>query len=136
MSDPVEFLRATLAEVRASAEAAHAADPAPWTADEPLDKWAYGPTSRVETASCSGTDFTYGTGQPMRAPTAQHIAYWHPATALRMVEATEKVLELHGRDDYSCKVCLSGAWGPDGVYMEHFPCETIKTLAKGWGWES
>ena len=66
---------------------------------------------------------------------AAHIVFWDPATVLRMVAATRKLLELHkeemlhGRPQGVCESC-----DPEGTtHFKGWPCPSLKIEAERWG---
>lgn len=122
-----DFLRRSLAEVRARAEAA---------AEYPGRRWA----------ATNGAVFDDDGAEPLmsfcnevsEAALAAYIASWDPATALRMVAGAEKLLELHGfylaggRREAMCNTC-----GGEGVMdAVSWPCPTLLIEAERWGWAS
>jgi uncharacterized protein DUF6221 len=146
-SDPVAWLRARLDEAEATARAA--GEPwdregaGQWTSecqhsawddeDEPVHEYCTVVTGDIHIYDEGGHDEYQAT----------HIAFWDPATVLRMVEADRRLLELHrdkgdspgytesgyGYIDHCCATC--GVFGEYGV---PWPCATIKIRAQAWGW--
>jgi hypothetical protein len=78
---------------------------------------------------------------------AYHIAHNDPASALRMVAAHRKILDLHGPDDQRnrrgtfdqrrCVACLTDRYGySDDWEPDPWPCPTVLALAEAYGVEA
>jgi len=122
-TDPVEFLRRTLAEVKARAEAA---------AKYPGRRWI----------AANGTVFDDDGAEPLmsfyneasEAALAEHVQFWDPAAALRMVAGAEKLLKLHS-ERHECAFQWPDGTVDSGYYGgEWKPCPTLEIEAERWGW--
>lgn len=129
-SDPVVFLRQALDQAEGLARAT--------TVYQPYDEWDAVGVADDDDIGRSCWEVVLIARPAVRSPSArslmQHIAANDPAAVLRRVAADRKILEAHHRSGKSCPRCSLGA--EDGrVVYELDPCETLRLLAAGWGWE-
>lgn len=96
-----------------------------------------GPRWYVEDAMDDGVITTVDPQASDDEGVARHIARNSPAAVLRRIAADRQLLDLHAleyrerpervlgeADDPFCAECVG----------ERYPCETLRLLAKGWGW--
>lgn len=71
----------------------------------------------------------------------KHFALHGPESVLRRCAATRKLLALHAPqqdgsgfpDGMQCRTCSQD--GGDGYqYLVPYPCDTVRTIAEGYGW--
>lgn len=120
-----------------------AATPGPWT----VDSETYAESIRA----ADGTDVVAGGRWGGEASVfestqdALHIAAQSPGLVLRRIEAERELLAEHAPDDLRFPECLRcGGNTVDvelggGRILRHkepvdWPCQTIRLLARGWGW--
>lgn len=127
MTDPTRLL-ARLAELRATAEAAHRDAP---------DGWEYQVRSMHMDGRSDGRVYAVGTGKPSVAQVGlghygPHIEAWDPSAALLWIEWAEDVARRHVLyvDDTSVRWCEGHA---DMVLWDR--CEEIPGLARALGLE-
>jgi hypothetical protein len=136
MSDPAVWLTRHLAAVEETAKAAEEAAPSPWISYEDQGIVEHsGPDSDSYLNYERGNQLwdTEGCREGWRRlcmdeAVAAHVAGTHPAMVLRLVAATRRLLEWHAGNHE----CVSAE--DNCVWVTEPACESIKELAKGWGW--
>jgi hypothetical protein len=101
VTDLADFLRARYGEIRAAAEAAHQADPAPWTADasEPGYTNVRGHAHGAGIISAADGEPLWdceGSGTLcMTAPSARHAALHHPLNVIADIDAKLALVDAY-----------------------------------------
>ncbi|MEU4296400.1 DUF6221 family protein [Kitasatospora aureofaciens] len=127
MNDLVNWLRAELDRVEQIAQAT--------TVHQPYDEWDAVGVDRDDDSARSCWEVALIARPARRSPSArslmEHIAQWDPAAVLRRIAADRQILDQHQpvwAD--ACTTC-----GTAEEYPVPWPCQTVRLLAEGYGWE-
>ena len=141
MTEPATYLVEKLDELEATAKAAAEERPPPWRFVKAGSYSGVVASATGDLWDCEGSDSLC-----MDETVAAHVALNDPATALRHIAATRRLLELHkpkmfdfstGYDEPGRRQMCGHCYTADDQYFNvsgAWPCPTIELLAQGYGW--